>query len=67
MVDVSDRLYPHSRVCVGVLEGAEMKDSEYFLLLGCIALAPQLSKFWAWISWFIYMSAAMLFVYLERT
>lgn len=44
-----------------------MKDSEYFLLLGCIALAPQLSKFWAWVSWFIYMVAAMVFIYLERT
>lgn len=44
-----------------------MKDSEYFLLLACIAVAPQLSKFGAWVSWFIYMAAAMLFVYLERT
>ena len=44
-----------------------MKDSEYFLLLGCIALAPHLSKFWAWVSWFIYMSASVFFIYLERT
>jgi hypothetical protein len=44
-----------------------MKDSDYFLLMASVFLAPHLPKRWGVFMWFLYMAAFVLFVYLERT
>jgi hypothetical protein len=44
-----------------------MKDSDYFLLLACVLLAPKLSKGWALFMWAINMVAFIFFFYVEQT
>jgi hypothetical protein len=44
LVDVPDRLCPHCRVCVGVLEQKEMTNEQFLVLAGCIYIAPHMPK-----------------------